>query len=570
MSVIVRPRRRPVNRLILAGLAASGTVWELWPTSDSAWQTVACAGMAALVAVVCLVRALRELIEDYRLRAAYAASQHVTDDYGSARQANWREIVGAGMNHPASGNYLGLFQGTAPVFAPPRTPFSLIEMPPGAGKTVNCVIGSILHRARLGASIVVADPKLELGVMLGPQLRAQGYEVWFANPTHGFEALCGDIELNPYQSLIDSTHAPDGRRHDAPKYAADIAEQHYPTDKSERNPYFSHGSRRTILTASLYLALVDPGHCTPTDVYRLLADPRRIRGTLGKVRDSLEGRRKDDPLIDFLRGEAANLLDRAEHNEENFGAFLEGATQRLLPFNQAGRVAHYGRAAIRNIAELRERQVILFIMTPLSHLRDLGAFISLLNHTIIEACKTSPTGRPLHIVAEEALNYQFTNLVSDLETLRGLGVTADFYIQSFHGLIRRYGREAAMAIEAYADVKMYAGLNSFDRARFVSEMLAEETIRKQDYSYQTVLQSFGVSSRELGRRLMMPNEILAMPRHLAWTFVRGMNPMLLDMTHYGAVAPWRDWVGANPIEGPALRAAPRFTIHYPERKATDV
>ena len=317
------------------------------------------------------------------------------------------------------------------------------------------------------------------------------------------------------------------------------------------------------MTASLYQALVAPGHCTPTDVYRLLVDPGRFLQALATVRDSLEGLRKDDPLIDVLRGEAANLLDRADKNDENFGAFLEGATQRLLPFNQAGRMAGYGRTALRNIAELRERQVILFIMTPLSHMRDLGAFISLLNHNIITACKDRPTGHPVHIVGEEALNYHFTNLVSDLETLRGLGVSADFYIQSFHGLIRRYGKEGAMAIEAYADVKMYAGLNSFDRARFVSDMLAEETIRKQDYSYQAMMDSVGVNSRELGRRLMQPNEILAMPRHLAWTFVRGLNPMLLAMTHYGAVAPWRDWVDANPIEGAPLRADPRFTLHYP-------
>jgi type IV secretion system protein VirD4 len=111
---------------------------------------------------------------------------------------------------------------------------------------------------------------------------------------------------------------------------------------------------------------------------------------------------------------------------------------------------------------------------------------------------------------------------------------------------------------------MYAGLNSFDRAKFVSDMLAEETVRKQDYSYQAMMASMGVNSRELGRRLMMPNEILTMPRHLAWTFVRGMNPMLLSMTHYGAVAPWRDWVDANPLEGAPLRAESRFTLHYPQ------
>lgn len=77
------------------------------------------------------------------------------------------------MTDPTSGNYLGLFQGTAPVFAPPKTPFPLVERPPGAGETVNCVIGGILHRTRLGASIAADNP--ELGVMLGrPSVMTHG------------------------------------------------------------------------------------------------------------------------------------------------------------------------------------------------------------------------------------------------------------------------------------------------------------------------------------------------------------------------------------------------------------
>lgn len=556
MSVPVTQKHQPVNRMFLVGCISTAIAWWVRPSFEGLFW------MFGALALFAFVRGIRELVIDYRLRRNLAASEEVTDDYGSAREASWPEVVASGMDNPAGGNFLGLFDGQAPVFSPEKTPFSLIEMPPGSGKTINYVIPSILHRAELGASLVIPDPKLELAVMLGPQLRARGFEVWFANPTNGFAKLCGDVELNPYQSLVDATYADDADRKDAPKFAADYAELHYPTNKEERNPYFGHGSRRALATASLIQALVDPGHCTPTDTYRLLADPDRFISALLKARDVLESPRKDDPLIDFLRGEAANLLHRADKNEENFGAFLEGATQRLLPFNQAGRLAGYGRTARHNIAELRERQVILFIMAPLSHMRDFAPFISLLNHNVIAACKNRPIGHPVHIVGEEALNYHFADLVSDLETLRGLGVSADFYIQSFHGLIRRYGRDSAKAIESYADVKIYASLNSYDRAKHVSDMLAEGTIRKQDYSYQAEVSSLGISSRELGRRLMTADEILAMPRDLAWTFVRGMNPMLLKMAHYGQVSPWGDWVDDNPIEGKALRARPLFNIHY--------
>src|SRR5690606_17145243 len=60
-------------------------------------------------------------------------------------------------------------------------------------------------------------------------------------------------------------------------------------------------------------------------------------------------------------------------------------------------------------------------------------------------------------------------------------------------------------------------------------------------------------------------EILAMPRNEAWVFVRGMRPMRLTMVDYGRVAPWRDEVAANPLEGSALRGEPAFSIRYGEK-----
>ncbi len=565
MPVIIRTASQPINRLFLLSCSAAAFSAWLWPTQpDASPFGLAVALMGGAIAAAGFTRAIKLLIEDYRLRRNVMISEFVTEDHGSACEADWGEVVAAGMDYPANGNFLGMFEGERPVFAPAKTPFSLIEMPPGAGKTVNYVLGSILHRARLGASVIVPDPKLELAVMAGRQLAAQGYEVWVVNPTRAFAEGCGDVEVNPYQALVDAAYADHDGRKDAPKFAADYAELHYPTAKDEKNPFFTFGSRRTIVAAALYQALVDPAHCTPTDVYQLLADPGRFLGALKAARDTLETIRRDDPLLGYLRGEAAGLLHRSEVNEENFGAFLEGATQRLTPFNEAGWLGGYGRAPVCNLAELRERQVILFIMAPLSHMREFSPFISLLNHNIIAACKARPNGHPVHIVGEEALNYQFNNLVSDVETMRGLGVSADFYIQSFHGLVQRYGRDAALAIESYTDVKIYAGLNALDRAQHVSDMLSEATIRKQDYSYEAVAKSVGISSRELGRRLMTANEILTMPRDKAWVFVRGMNPMQLTMAHYGQIAPWRDWVDANPLEGKALRADPLFTLHYPE------
>jgi hypothetical protein len=76
--------------------------------------------------------------------------------------------------------------------------------------------------------------------------------------------------------LLDAVYS-DTLWRDAVKIAADYAALQYPINKEEKNPYFAYGSRRAILVALLYLALVDPANCTPTGVYKLLADPQAFR-----------------------------------------------------------------------------------------------------------------------------------------------------------------------------------------------------------------------------------------------------------------------------------------------------
>lgn len=564
MSVPVHAKSAPVNRAaFMAGLSAS-TLWWLWPSAaDGAVQYVA-AGLCSAVAIPSTIRAITFYFRDYALRRNLARAQEASTDHGTAREAEWQELVQRFMHDPASGNFFGLYEGKLPVFAPPRTPFTLIEMPPGVGKTINLVNGSILHQARLGKSLFIPDVKTELAPMLVTALRQIGVEVWCVNPAKAHIPLCGDVELNLYQPVLDAIHADGDFRRDTIKIALDLAELHLPELKGgDKNIYFRNGSRRCICIIILSQALLDPARCTPSDVFVLLNDPAAFKKRLMLLRYEIERLFPGDAIAAFLKTEAANLLDRFQHNEENAAAFLEGATQTLLSFNQGGRMAGYGRTATQNIASLRRRQIAVFVMSPLSHARDFAPVVSLLNYALMEAAKRNPAGYPLHIVGEEALNYRFNDLASDMETMRGLKLSADFYIQSFSGLERKLGREAAASVESYCDVKIYAGLTSYARAKHVSDMLAEATIRRQDYSFKADVADIGVSSREQGRRIMTPDEILAMPRDEAWAFVRGMRPIRLTMVHYGAITPWRDEVAANPLEGSALRGESLFRIDYP-------
>lgn len=556
MSVPIHPRSGPINRMAMTSGLFGVAAWHLG-TSPLSWLCLAVAAPAGLGAIIGMVR-------DYSLRRNLERAAQASADHGAARQASWEELIARGMNDPASGNFLGLFEELAPAFAPPRTPFSLIEMPPGVGKTVNYVIGSILHQARLGKSLFIPDVKCELAPMLVRALRDMNIEVWCINPAGSHNELCGDTPLNLYQAVVDAAHAPDEFRQDAIKLTFDLADLHLPENKNSENAnvYFRNGSRRCIALAILSQALIDPARCTPSDAFALLNDPVSFHKRLVFLRHELPRMREDDPIAAFLHAESGGLLRLFQDNPENASSFLEGATQRLLTFNQAGRMAGYGRTASHNIADMRLRQIVVFVMAPLSHARDFAPVVSLLTHSLLEAAKRHPAGHPIHIVGEEALNFRFADLASDMETMRGLKISADLYIQSFDGLVRKYGREAASAIESYCDIKIYAGLNSLARAKHVSDMLAESTIRRQDYSYRAEADGINVSSRELGRRLMTADEILAMDRSKAWVFVRGLRPLCLSMVNYGRISPWRDEVADNPLEGTRLFSEPAFAIRY--------
>jgi type IV secretion system protein VirD4 len=143
-------------------------------------------------------------------------------------------------------------------------------------------------------------------------------------------------------------------------------------------------------------------------------------------------------------------------------------------------------------------------------------------------------------------------------------------VQSFAGLERHYGREASAAIEAYADVRIYGGLNTLARAKYVSDLLAQETIVRQDVSYRSDVKDLGLADREMARPLMTPDEILAMPRDQAWAFIRGMRPVRIRLVTYAQVSPWRDWVDPSPITGTRLQAAPILHVEGTKRDRRDV
>jgi len=556
------PRQLGLNASFFFGGLAGLLAHAIWPDSSTYWQQHAGAYALAFVAGTSTTRGLVLLNRDIWLQRSLLKNEAPGTDHGSAREATEDELEMRGCFNPSSGNFLGFKYGRA-VYSPPDAPFGLYEAPPGAGKDIYFCVGDILHRSMLGQSVFVPDVKTELAPMLAEGLTQHGVEVWSINPSRQFEDICGSVELGLYQALLDAVYGDENGLKDAVGIAQQIAMLHLPEDKGEGSKkYFSAGSRRALSIPPLVYALVDPARCNPTATFEILNDPEKFIRFLKTVQSDLEPEGDNSQLIKHIRSEAGNLLSRAETNPENFGSFLEWATQSILPYNSAGHLADYGARADRNIRDLCERPITTFVMTPHSHLADFESFTSLVNANLLSAIKRNPRKQKLHLCCNEFLNYRFADIASDLEVIRGFGVTANFYIQSFNGLVRKIGKEAAASVNDYCDVKVFAGLNS-ERAKHVSEMLSETTIARKDYSYRTDDPShLNISDKRLGRRLMTADEVQAMPRDRAWVFIKGLRPVQVQLAHYGHVDPWSDLVGNNPLEGNPLKGKTMLKINY--------
>lgn len=564
MTITPRPVSGPINgTAFMAGLF--GTVGYTWYSSGGTLRGGLALGAFALAAMLG-TKAAALAHRSYKLRCDLHKAKKTSGERGSAREATFAEVSKAGMTRAETGMFVGLqLSSGTPLFV--RAPFSLIEAPPGVGKTINFVVGEILHRARLGQSLFIPDIKGELTTMLAPTLRALGFEVWCIDPARTLRDEFTRVELNAYQPVLDAVHAADETRQDAVTLANDLANMHLPEEKNgdTKNVYFRNGSRRCIAICIMALALLDPGNCTPSAVFALLNDPARFQQLLLTLYEDVVSQRPGDPLAEYLASEASNLLSKRADLPENFQAFLEGATQTLLTFNHAGRLAGYGGTAISNINEMRKRQIITFMVAPLAQQREFMPLVSLLNAGLIDAVKRHPAGHAVHLVGEEALNYQLSSdFSSQMETLRGLRFSATLYIQSFQGLARKYGKEAAASIDAYSDVRIYAGINSLERAQHLSSLLAKETVYEASVSGQMDVRSPNFTGTRQAKPLMTPDEILSMPRDEGWMIVSGMRPIRLKFAHYGQVIPWSDEVGSNPLAPKPLRGEPLVELSYPE------
>src|SRR5690606_3592682 len=119
--------------------------------------------------------------------------------------------------------------------------------------------------------------------------------------------------------------------------------------------------------------------------------------------------------------------------------------------------------------------------------------------------------------------------------MAGYGVQLWPILQDVHQLRATYERRAGTFL-SHAGVLQVFGVNDHDSAKLVSDLLGQETVVFETMSRALDEEEPGVSfgTQHVGRALLTPDEVRAIPGELELLFLAGQRPIVATKLAYYA------------------------------------
>ena len=477
------------------------------------------------------------------------ALEQTTGTFGTADFASEAEIAAKRLRDP-HGLYLGLHQGM-PIFyngdghlytvAPART-----------GKGTTTATPNCLHNT---GSMLITDPKGELAAMTSEHREeGLGQDVILWNP-HGLHNLPRH-RINFFQRIIKCA-LDERQQRQLLSEVRRMALQLYPEPEDSRNRVFRDGSRGLISFAILSNALNDPDNCTPPQVYRDLANPRRLRAKLNAAQDS-------DALGGALGDMADDIIQQMEDTPELFGSFRAGAIQQLAIFEPSGLLAESVSGSDVDLEKLKDGNTTIYLMMPQDRMASEGVALGLIvNEAIAEISQSQKRGKVLFLLDEFANLGRLSGLAESLTALPGLGVRLWMIVQEEAELVRLYGPNTAQTIKSQSEIRQYFAVNNATLAQSLSKELGTRTVRTRSHNLgHAVTDDVGENIGEAGQPLMRPEEITQMGPSDQLVLVNGIRPIFGQRIPFWHVDPWNGWANTNPVEGDTPQAETLLRLRY--------
>ena len=564
----IKPRQDFSANLYMFGASTLALfAWSAAPDTASSSPTAASIAVAlALVAILGVGLAFRAYWKNYVLRKSWEEAQSTYQEKDD-RLISEEERRKIGMREPI-GRLYGTTLNGRPTFLPNsiKPAFEFILGGQGTGKTTTQVIAStILTALTSGKAVFVNDSKKEILPQVIRALTRFGVELYCINVGAGAQDECPGVQVPPFELAIDAFCSDDpsfkNQTNIFIRRYAEIAVEKADGDKTP--PFFIDNGRLGFHAIFVYLLIFDPENVTPTRIWVIASDLQLAVRCLQKLA-SYKPRRVDAVISDGQRA-ASTLLSMHKDTPKYLPQFLNKITIGLACYDTTGPLKDFGKDAVARISDMRRRQMLIASMTPLSNLQDMRVHTSFIAFNFFMAAKVIPNGVKTHGIIDEFTTLNLPGFSDEMLALRGLGVSAEMYIQSRIALENRVGEHHARVIFEQSDVVQMSGL-SFEDAKFASEVLGTRNVRRQNANVKGQrFEEVGFNFQDQEEPLFTTQELMALPNDEQIVLIRSFRPDHQKKVPYWLVDGLKQLTDENPLEGTPPDERPVLALRITRR-----
>lgn len=489
--------------IVLAG-GAQLIVWYFgFPRDSNVYQIV-----MLVTAIVIILVALRALFQPLILR--YGGSDGDAT-HGSARFATDREARPLARD---DGLLIGRDRKSGKLLRYAGPAHLLTIAPTRTGKGVGTIIPNLLDYP---SSVVCIDPKGE-NARITARHRAMFGAVHVLDP-FGVTGIAS-AAFNPLDRIDpggldladDCMTLADALVYDAP---GEAGEAHW-------------NEEAKALISGLILAIVT-SEPAPTRTLATLRD--RLTLAPAAFTAQLEAMQAQGGL-------AARAANRHLGKSDREAAGVLSAAQRHTHFLDSPRMTAVLGTSDFSFADVKARSITVYLVLPPDRLATYARWLRLMlaqGLTDLARAPASATRPVLFLLDEFAALGRLEPVERAMGLMAGYGIQLWPILQDVHQLRALYERRAGTFL-SNAGVLQVFGVNDHDSAKLVSDLLGQETVVFETMSRAIDAEETGISfgAQHVGRPLLTPDEVRALPGELELLFLAGQRPVVAAKLRYYA------------------------------------
>ena len=400
-------------------------------------------------------------------------------------------------------------------------------------------------------SVLVTDPKGENYAVTARWRRDELKTPVFAFDPFGVAEGDAAATYNPLD-LIDAgtTAAVDDAR-----LIADMLV--LPGAREGEQAFWNEEARGVLTGLILHVAANAPAEMrTLTHVRALLTLPPE---PFSDLLEEMQGTRAAGGLIARA---AARIQQKADRERSGVLSTAQSHTH----FLDSPRMAKVLERSTVDLSVLKRDAVTVYLILPTDRMDAYARWLRLMiGCALLAMARTrgQPKDRVLFLLDEFAHLGRMHPVQRDIGLAGGFGVTFWLIVQDLSQLKSTYG-ETWLTFLANIGVLQAFGINDWDTAEYLSKMTGDATIHVESEHHSRGVSrgphaqrqmGTGRTQSELGRRLLLPDEVRRLPREAELVFVKGEAPLLVERLKYLHDREFEGRADPNPLYDAVVGAA---------------